>query len=210
MPVTCKTKREVVSEFRCGEILEAARKVFAKRGFNQTTVDGIASAAGIAKGTIYLYFHSKREIYLEALKRDILALHAETNSRVAASRTIDEKIRAFISTRVRYLEENRDFFKIYYSEFANFFIPLAATPKGFRELYLQQAKMLESVLREAVREGIIRKVCPHTTALRIYDMTLGLAAQRLLGWSKANVEEDLELLFDLLWKGIGTQNESSK
>ena len=207
MAVTLKTKREVVSEFRSAEILEAARKVFAKRGFDQTTVDGIAAAAGIAKGTLYLYFHSKREIYLGALKRDVLALHAETTSRVAACDTIEEKIRAFISTRVRYLEENRDFFKIYYSEFANFFIPLASAPKGFRELYLQQARMLESVLREAVKRGTIRKVCPHTTALRIYDMTLGLVAQRLHGWSKTNVEEDMELLFDLLWRGIGTKDE---
>src|ERR1035437_644165 len=109
MAVTFKTKREVVSEFRSAEILEAARKVFAKRGFDQTTVDGIAATAGIAKGTLYLYFHSKRAIYLEALKRDVLALHAETASRVAACNTIEEKIKAFISTRVRYFEENRDF-----------------------------------------------------------------------------------------------------
>src|ERR1700688_2304758 len=120
-----KTKREVVLEFRCAEILAAARKVFAKRGFDSATVDDIAAAAGVAKGTLYLYFHSKREIYFEALRRDVLALHEETNSRVAACDAVAEKIRAFIATRVKYLEANRDFFKIYYSEFANFFIPLA-------------------------------------------------------------------------------------
>ena len=44
-----KTKQEVVSEFRCGTILEAARRVFAKKGFELATVDDIAEAAGVAK-----------------------------------------------------------------------------------------------------------------------------------------------------------------
>src|SRR5258707_14774994 len=107
MPVMSRTKQEVVLEFRCSEILAAARKVFAKRGFDTATVDDIAAAAGVAKGTLYLYFRSKREIYLEALRRDVLALHEETNSRVAACDTAEEKIRAFIATRVKYLEANR-------------------------------------------------------------------------------------------------------
>lgn len=210
MPVMLKTKREVVSEFRCTEILGAARKVFAKRGFEQATVDDIAAAAGVAKGTLYLYFRSKREIYLEAMRRDVLALHEETNCRMAACNTIEGKIRAFIATRVKYLEENRDFFKIYHSEFANFFVPLAHAPNGFRELYLRQAKVLESVLEQAVREGAIRRVCPQSTAMRIYDITRGLIAQRLLGWSKAGVEEDTESLFDLLWRGIGKERTGNK
>ena len=71
MALTGKTKHDVVSEFRCGEILAAARKVFAVRGFNEATVDEIAAAAGIAKGTVYLYFSSKKDIYLAALKQGI-------------------------------------------------------------------------------------------------------------------------------------------
>ncbi len=204
MPVISKTKHEVLSEFRCAEILEAARKVFAKKGFDQTTVEDIAAAAGVAKGTLYLYFRSKREIYFEALKEGLLALHAESDRRMGSCTTAAEKIRAFISTRDKYCEENSDFFRIYYSEFANFFAPPAPAPKGLRELYLRQANKLEAVLEKAVEEAEIRKVSPHSTALRLYDMTIGLIAQRLLGWSTADVEEDIESLFDLLWRGIGT------
>ena len=42
MPVLGKTKQEVLSEFRCSEILEAARRVFAKKGFSRATVEDIA------------------------------------------------------------------------------------------------------------------------------------------------------------------------
>src|SRR5882672_1864141 len=91
-----KTKQEVVSEFRCGTILEAARKVFARKGFELATVDDVAEAAGVAKGTLYLYFRSKRDIYLAALRRGVLDLNQETARLVAASPTLEAKLRAFI------------------------------------------------------------------------------------------------------------------
>jgi AcrR family transcriptional regulator len=208
MHVASKSKQEVVTEFRCTEILRAGRKVFAKKGFDQATVDDIAAAAGVAKGTLYIYFPSKREIYLAAIKQDVLALHAETDRRIRSCETAAAKIRAFIGTRVEYCERNRDFFRIYYSEFANFFVPLAHAPKGLRELYLRQAKKLEAMLQQAVERGEIRKIRPRAVALRLYDMTLGLIAERLLGWSKASVDRDIDSLFDLLWRGIETRNRN--
>jgi len=202
MPVRGKTKQEVVSEFRCAEILEAARKVFSKNGFNETTVDDIAGAAGVAKGTVYLYFRSKREIYLAALTQGIARLNEETRERVEAPDAIQAKIRAFIGTRVRYFEENRDFFKIYQSEFGNILVHPANLHKDFKELYCQQARLLESVLREAAKQGAIRCTRADSTALIIYDMTRALIFQRLLGWSRVDVEKDIEFLFDLIWRGI--------
>ncbi len=46
-------------------ILLAARDIFGRQGYEETTIAEIASAAGIAVGTVYLYFHNKREIYIE-------------------------------------------------------------------------------------------------------------------------------------------------
>lgn len=47
-------------------IVEAARDIFSRRGYDATTIAEIAAAAGIAVGTVYLYFHNKREIYIDA------------------------------------------------------------------------------------------------------------------------------------------------
>ena len=48
MTTVIKTKKDIVAEFRTTGILEAARKVFAERGFHEATVDDIAEAAGVA------------------------------------------------------------------------------------------------------------------------------------------------------------------
>jgi AcrR family transcriptional regulator len=82
-----RTKDEVLKEFRTAEILGAARKVFAARGYHEATVEAVAEEAGVAEGTIYLYYGSKRELYGEALKQGILELYEETKRRVDQAAT---------------------------------------------------------------------------------------------------------------------------
>ena len=57
-----KTKDEVVKDFRTGEIVRAARRVIGELGFDEASMERIAHEAGIAKGTIYLYFRNKEEL----------------------------------------------------------------------------------------------------------------------------------------------------
>jgi AcrR family transcriptional regulator len=196
-----KSKHDVVSEFRCGEILAAARKVFAVSGFNETTMDEIASAAGIAKGTVYLYFSSKKDIYLAALKQGLTELMDRTRTNMHSANGIQARLRAFVRTRIEYAEANRDFIKIYHSEFGNL-TNAAAHDSEFQQLYLQQAKELQKVLQSAVDSGEIRRVRSDFAAFIIYDMVRGVMTQRLLEWSTVPLEEDIELLSDLIWKGI--------
>ena len=87
MPVHGKTKQQVVTEFRRAEILDAARTVFASNGFDTATVDDIALAAGVAKGTIYLYYPSKRDIYWAALMAGVDDLYTATTRRVDAAQS---------------------------------------------------------------------------------------------------------------------------
>ncbi len=206
MTVARKSKQAVVSEFRCAEILEAARRVFARRGFDGATVDEIAEAAGVAKGTVYLYFPSKREIYLEALRQGISRLVEEMKRNVAAAPAPLDKLRAFIETRVRYAEEHRDLVKIYHSEFGNF--GAAHVNKECRSLYLEQVKMLESVLEEAAASGRIRPVRTGAAAFTISEMVRGLILQRLFGWSRESVANDIEFLLDMIWRGLAGCTES--
>jgi AcrR family transcriptional regulator len=71
--VSSVLKRRTVkpSEQRRAEILEATLSLFSSKGFHETTMEEVAHAAGVAKGTIYLYFQSKEHLLL-ALKRDFM------------------------------------------------------------------------------------------------------------------------------------------
>src|SRR5580692_9877823 len=122
---TRKTKQEVVSEFRCNEILDAARKVFAKKGFADATMDEIAAACGLAKGTLYIYFKSKRDVYLRTLQHGATELLERVTANMLGVTGVRAKLRANIATRLEHAEDNRDFIKIYLTEFVNVTHPAA-------------------------------------------------------------------------------------
>ncbi len=67
MSTTAQDRREREKRKRRREILDAARGLFWERGYSATTVPDVAGAAGVAPGTIYLYFESKSALYAELL-----------------------------------------------------------------------------------------------------------------------------------------------
>ncbi len=202
MPLLGKTRKEVIKEFRTAELLEAARKVFAEKGFHAATVDDIASAAGVAKGTVYLYYRSKQDVYWAALEHGITELQKEIQSRLAAEDTPEKKVRAYIAIKIHYFEKNRDFFRIYFSELGSGFTHPAQMPPRFGDLYLQQARILEGAIQQGIKHGVIRHIRTDTAAVAISDLIRGVIVQRVLGWSKKDVESDINFIFDLVWRGI--------
>src|SRR5262245_1414533 len=202
MTTTLKTKKDVVTEFRTAGILEAARKVFAQKGFSLATVDDIAAAAGVAKGTVYLYYESKRDIYFAALKFGLEKMYAVLDERLKSAVSPEDKLRTLIAVKLEYFDDNRDFFKIYYSELGNICIHPGTIDNEFHALYLGQAKVVETILREGARKKVLRLVRAEQAAFAISDVIRGVVTQRVLGWSKSKISQDVDFIFDLIWKGI--------
>jgi TetR/AcrR family fatty acid metabolism transcriptional regulator len=100
------TQEDIRSKRRA--ILEAARTIIAKQGYEETTIAQIAAAAGVAVGTVYLYFRNKREIYT-SLSIDWVETMAEAlqDPRIAAL-PIEHVPRAMIGTVFRLCHEHSD------------------------------------------------------------------------------------------------------
>src|SRR3954447_22108974 len=109
---TNKPRRKDLPENRRACILKAARCVFARQGYSKTVVDDIAGQTGIAKGTLYLYFKSKEDIFLAALMEDARCLEQLTRERIQAVDSWEEKIKAYVGVRLEYLETHQDFLRI--------------------------------------------------------------------------------------------------
>src|SRR5262245_61631440 len=108
-PTPRPSKSDVITDFRKTQILDAARESFARHGMSGTTVDGIARSAGVAKGTVYLYYKSKEEILKQVLDEDLAQLHANTVPVVTAPGTVQEKLHRFFAGALTFLDQKRDF-----------------------------------------------------------------------------------------------------
>jgi AcrR family transcriptional regulator len=165
-------------------------------------MEEIAVEAGLAKGTLYLYFSSKRDVYLAAVFQGLRQLNQELRAKVEAAKGLREKLRVYIGTGVAHFERDHEFLLIYLSEIGNALSHPAERADEFREIFLEHARQLESVLRASMEQGEIRELRPDSTAFAICDMARGTIVQRMLGWSTATLEEDIEGLLNLIWRGI--------
>lgn len=69
----CPTRWKRKKEARPSEILDAALNLFVEKGFRATTMEDIAKAAGVTKGTPYLYFQNKEDIFKEVIRQTMVA-----------------------------------------------------------------------------------------------------------------------------------------
>ncbi|MDR3750917.1 MAG: helix-turn-helix domain containing protein [Terracidiphilus sp.] len=199
-----KSKQQVVSEFRRTEIVDAARTIFARHGFALGIMDEIAKEAGIAKGTIYLYFRSKTEIFKAVLAHDMKTLKCSTLERIDAATGLRDKIGAFILTRLENAETRKEFFRIMDSEQGN----LTMTRSQYREFLREPVLRLAAAIEHASRKGEIRRVPAEKAAWLIADVIRGTIQRRLLEHSETPPAEDSRFLLDFIWPSLALKPDS--
>ena len=112
-PVLDRTQRaELAKAARREEILRAARRVFAERGFRGTTIADIAEEAGIALGTIYLYFPSKDDVFA-ALSQQLGEMIIAAAVDVPPTDTVREAVERRIDNIFAACGENRDLIRLW-------------------------------------------------------------------------------------------------
>ena len=197
------SKTDVVTDFRRSQLLDAARDRFGKHGLAGTTVDGIAKSAGVAKGTVYLYYKSKEDILRHVLDEDLRQLHDDTVPIIRGAGTIEEKLERFISSALTFFDLKRDFFEQVHFEMGT--DVRKKCQQKLEVVFRAQVDSWEQTLAEAQRAGLVGNLNLSTSALMIVALASGLAKQRLRGWASGPIEELAEQTSATLWKGLAAR-----
>ena len=182
-------------------ILEAAITVFAEQGYFQSTIAQIAKEAGVADGTIYLYFKNKDDILVQFYQYKTRQIFERFRDAVCQPATAEEKLRCLIHVHLQEFQKDRNMAIVYQAE----------THQNRRlgnEQIKEMSKMYRDIISEVVElgqdEGTIRK-----------DLYMGLVKRFINGavdevinsWIHSGGQYDLvtmaEPLVDLFMQGIG-------
>ena len=152
---------------RRSDLLAAARAIFSERGYHETTVEDITRAAGVAKGTFYLYFSEKREIFLEIIRELLDAIRA-CGAMIRDAKPGEHPL-AFVGRTeeaamrlIELFQENRALVRVAYRESMGMDPTL---DQMMREFYRETAELDADAIRVAQDAGIIRRECdPMLTA----------------------------------------------
>ena len=111
--MSSQDRREKERESRRSAILKAARKLFFDRGFKNVTVDNIAAKAEVSKGSVYLYFKSKEEIYTQILINDSIATFEDFKNKFSARETpAAQLLLEFADNYINYFLNENELFRI--------------------------------------------------------------------------------------------------
>ena len=145
------TKKEIVTAFRTQEILAATRKLLDQRGLEAITMEEIAAAAGVAKGTLYLYFQSKDKLIQALITQVGENILQDVESSLQAPGTPPEKLIRMVSVLLEYLNRERLLFPIYARELLR---GKQDSRKGFWSHYQEIEERFLTLVTGLFAEGI--------------------------------------------------------
>lgn len=145
------TRTELAKAARREEILAAARRVFAGRGFRGTTIADIAEEARIALGTIYLYFPSKEAVFA-ALNEQLTDLITGAIADVPPEGSLEEIVRRRVENVFAVCGGHRDLVRLVVLNTD----PESEVTRRLRQTYLDQIRPMVEEAKSAMDAGFVR------------------------------------------------------
>jgi len=184
------------------QMLEAAERAFAERGFHGASVEAIAAASGITKPMIYAYFGSKEGLYRACMQRARARLIAALREGVDTGAAPDQQLWHGLLAVFTFVERERDSWAILLGEVTQGTGPFVQEGTAVRREL--SALIAELLRRAAAAEGL--DTGPLAVADQLARALMG-AGESLAVWWSEHPEEPVErvalVLMNFAWNGLG-------
>lgn len=205
-----KSKEEVVQEFRIQSIQEATMRVISRKGMSAATMQEIAEEAGVAKGTIYLYFRDREELVERTFEQAMARLMSDIDAALESEARFEEKLRAVMTAKLAFFASNREFFRLYLS----MRLPEGTPERQRRQKrncqpqYRARLEKLGAEIESAMDRGEVRRGDAHRLALFIIEGSSAIVLERLNEDASPPESADVDLIVGFIFDGIRKRSET--
>ncbi|WP_202080351.1 TetR/AcrR family transcriptional regulator [Caldalkalibacillus salinus] len=183
-------------------ILSAALKVFAENGFYQSQVSKIAKEAGVADGTIYLYFKNKEDLLIQLFAEQLGSLISKSKQKIDNANDAKEALYMICATHFEELERQIDLAYVTQIELRQSSIELR---KAIGQTVKPYFKLIETVIRRGINEGIFRaNVDPKLYRLLIFGAMDEVVTSWLISGQKYSLSNQVDQTLSFLLEGVST------
>ncbi|MDA1132103.1 MAG: TetR/AcrR family transcriptional regulator [Proteobacteria bacterium] len=197
---------------RPGEITAAALAAFAKNGFAATRIEDVAAAAGVSKGTVYLYFRSKEELFKAVIRENLVPNLAFAERRLEGGEATATELLSEFLRRVAKLVADTDLGAI-----PKLLIAEAGSFPDLAEFYAREVAsrgvtLIEALLRRGAAAGEFREVDARTATPALMAPILMLSLWKTvmephLDW-KTGAESFVDSYLDIVLNGLRAESIS--
>lgn len=198
------TRKQRDKLIRQTDILKAAERVFAIKGYHDATIQDIAEEAQYSVGTIYLYFKDKEGLYLHLIEGKIEDLISIVKKGTAYLTNPKDKIKSVVFLQLHYFEENQDFFRIYFSHRGGLPVIKDRVSKTALDKFIKYIDYISEVISEAQNKGFIKaSVEPKRLAYLLASMLNAV----IIPWLKESDQKEkitgmTDFIMDIFFNGV--------
>jgi len=192
-------RKKVLEAFTRQGILDAAIGLLTREGVQGLTMDRVAMEAGVAKGTLYVYFTNKEEILDAALDASFDPLITELSALLDDDCVPDRKLAEFSLCHLRFFDEHRDLIRVLFFDRER----THSEKNHYADnRYQTSVKQVAAVLDEGVRQGLFSSLDLMKGAAMFIEANMGMVMQRIHDGISGDVEKDAKQITDLFMEGL--------
>jgi TetR/AcrR family fatty acid metabolism transcriptional regulator len=186
-------------------ILEAAQTVIARQGYHSAQISKIAAEAGVAAGTVYLYFKNKPDLLVSLFRERLGMLIEGARTSLTDARDAREKLRHFISQHLRSLAARRELAVVTQIEMRQ---ADSRVQHEISQIMKGYFRVIDEIIEEGQASGLFRR---SVEPLQIRNLVFGTIDQTVTAWVLSGFKFDLEALaeptFALITGGLCITSE---
>ncbi|NOZ46872.1 MAG: TetR/AcrR family transcriptional regulator [Chlorobi bacterium] len=180
-------------------ILEVARHVFSRFGFNKTTMSDIAEAARKGRRTIYSYFNSKEDIYQAVIQKEVDILQNRLSGVLNEELTPRKKLEKYLDTRMNTISELANYYNAIKNAYTQNFSMIQRIRKRFDKA---EINMLSSILDHGNKSGVFSIENTELTAKTMVLALKGLEIPIYFNDENFQIKSFIHNLKHILFNGL--------
>lgn len=170
-------RREREKQQRQNDIIDAAEHIFFSKGLTEAKMDDVAEEAELSKGTLYLYFKSKEDLYFAICLRGLKIMENLFREAANKARTGLEKTKAIGKAYHQFFKEYPDYFHvmIHFESHPKDFGKAAKEGTEYTDPGEKTLGILAAALKQGIQDGTVRpEIDPKQTAVVLWGQTYGI------------------------------------
>lgn len=188
-PVAAMNRKERDRQLRKADILRAAERIFALKGYHDATIQDIAKEAQYATGTVYLYFKDKEELYFSLFEQKMRGLFLILKKDISSVKDAKSRIQIFIRDNLVFFEKNSDFFKIVLLE-SNKIQAIRGRKLSNSEIILRHKDFVAELIKSAQEHGLIKEDYP---ARQVAEVLVAILMSVVFDWLRDGLKQQKSL-----------------
>ncbi|MDI6700605.1 MAG: TetR/AcrR family transcriptional regulator [bacterium] len=139
------------------KIIEASLELFGKKGYFETDIESIAKKAGVGKGTVYLYFKNKKDLFISTINYSLNNCNEEILNAVERMDTPSLKIEKYIDTFFKIMLENVSKIKFFTMNNVNLNNQIVDFSKNIdKKIVVKRFQILKDIIEEGIEKNLFK------------------------------------------------------